>query len=143
MADFKRLAPDYAVAAQLSPADVAEAARAGFKLIVANRPDGEAPGQPSLDDIDAAARAAGLWFVRIPIAGPPPPGAVDATVAAIAGAGGPVLAYCRSGTRSATLWAMATAKAGKLGVADILSATAAAGYDLSPQAGALERLARG
>lgn len=143
MADFKRLAPNYAVAPQLSVADVAEAARQGFATIVANRPDGEAPGQPTLDEIAAAAQAAGLAFVGIPISGPPPPAAVDSTVGAIAATKGPVLAYCRSGTRSATLWAMATAKTGAMPVADILKAAKAAGYDLASHAGTLERLSRG
>jgi len=143
MADFRRLAPNYAVARQLSAADVAEAARQGFATIVANRPDGEAPGQPRMDEIEAAANAAGLSFVRIPISGPPPPDAVQATVEVIASGKGPVLAYCRSGTRSTTLWAAATAKAGSLPVADILRAAEAAGYDLSSHAGTLERLSRG
>lgn len=143
MADFRRLSPDYAVAPQLSTADVAEAARQGFAVIVANRPDGEATGQPNMDEIEAAASAAGLALVRIPISGPAPPAAVQATVEAIAGAKGPVLAYCRSGTRSATLWAMATARAGAMPVADILEAAKRAGYDLSAHAGTLERLRRG
>lgn len=143
MADFRRLGPDYAVAPQLSTADVAEAARQGFAVIVANRPDGEASDQPGMDEIEAAAAAAGLGFVRNPISGPPPPGAVQATADAMAAAKGPVLAYCRSGTRSATLWAMATAKAGTIPAADILEATKRAGYDLSAHAGTLERMRRG
>jgi uncharacterized protein (TIGR01244 family) len=140
MADFRRLAPNYAVAPQLSVADVAEAARQGFVAIVANRPDGEDGGQPSMDKIETAAKAAGLAFLRIPISGPAPPAAVDATVEAMAASKGPVLAYCRTGTRSSTLWAMAAARAGTMPLADILRAAKAAGYDLSSHAGTLERL---
>jgi sulfide:quinone oxidoreductase len=142
MADIRRLTADYAVSPQLTVQDVAEAAAAGYRTIVSNRPDGEAPGQPRMDEIEAAARAASITFVRNPIAGPPPLAAVDRTAQAMAESPGPILAYCRSGTRSATLWAMAAARAGKLSAAEIVAAARAAGYDLSGQAEALERLRR-
>lgn len=140
MADIRQLTADYAVAPQLAVEDLPAVAAAGFATIVANRPDGEAPGQPGMDDIEAAATKAGLSFVRIPISGPPTPAAIEIAEKTIASARGPILAYCRSGTRSATLWALATAKAGKMPTTDILEAARRAGYDLGGQKGALDRL---
>src|SRR5687768_13193816 len=95
---------------QLYPADIPVAAAAGTRLIVNNRPDGEEPGQPSSTEIEAAARAAGLDYRHIPVAG----GFSADRVAAMAEAleNGPVLAYCRSGTRSTYLWALARALRG-------------------------------
>ena len=118
------------VSRQIAPGDVADAARAGIATIVNNRPDGEAAGQPSGAEIEAAARAAGLAYVHIPVAG----GFSEAQIAAMAEAldagSGPVLAFCASGTRSTYLWALARARAGA--DADALIARArAAGYDLT------------
>ena len=59
MSEFKRVTPDFAVAAQLEPEDVARAAAEGFQTIIVNRPDGEAPGQPAADAIKAAAERTG------------------------------------------------------------------------------------
>jgi uncharacterized protein (TIGR01244 family) len=114
---------------QLYPADIPVAAASGTRLIVNNRPDGEEPGQPSSAEIEAAARAAGLDYRHIPVAG----GFSANRVAAMAEAleNGPVLAYCRSGTRSTYLWALARALRGA--EADTLVRRAAeAGYDLRP-----------
>ena len=114
---------------QLTVGDVSQAAAAGIRLIVNNRPDGEEPGQPSSAEIEAAARAAGLDYRHIPVDGGFPP----ETVAAMAEAldRGPVLAFCRSGTRSTFLWALARARRG--GPAEeSVAAAAAAGYDLRP-----------
>jgi uncharacterized protein (TIGR01244 family) len=140
MADIRRLSATYAVAPQLEIEDLPTLAAAGFRTVIANRPDGEASGQPSMDEVEAAATAAGLAFTRIPIAGPPALGAVEATAAAMAAAPGPILAYCRSGTRSATLWALASALRGDLSTEAILKAAREAGYDLGGQATALDRL---
>ncbi|NML07276.1 TIGR01244 family sulfur transferase [Sphingomonas sp. G-3-2-10] len=119
------------VAPQISPEDVAGLAAAGFTGIVNNRPEGEEAGQPEGDAVAAAAKAAGLSYVAIPIthAGFSAP-QVEAMAAALASASGPVLAYCRSGTRSCNLWALAAASTG--GDPDTLTAKAAgAGYDIS------------
>jgi uncharacterized protein (TIGR01244 family) len=119
------------VAPQILPEDVSAIAAAGFTGIVNNRPDGEDDGQPEGAAIRAAAAAAGLSYAEIPVthagfSGPQ----VEAMAAAIADAGGPVLAYCRSGTRSCNLWALAAASKG--GDPDELTAKAAdAGYDIS------------
>jgi uncharacterized protein (TIGR01244 family) len=129
---FRKLTDEIFVAPQIDVAAVAEAARQGITLIVNNRPDGEAPEDPQGPEIEAAAHAAGLGYVAIPIthSGFSQP-QVEAMVAALEQAGGPVLAYCRSGTRSTLLWALAESSQG--GDADALTAIAAnAGYDVSP-----------
>jgi uncharacterized protein (TIGR01244 family) len=119
------------VAPQITVADVATLAAAGFKTIVNNRPDDEQSGQPSGAEIQAAAEAVGLAYVAIPVthAGFSHP-QLDAMAEALVEAKGPVLAYCRSGTRSCNLWALAAAKSGRN--PDLLVAQAeGAGYDLS------------
>lgn len=114
---------------QLTVGDVDEAAAAGIRLIVNNRPDGEEPGQPSSAQIEAATRAAGLDYRHIPIAAGFPPERVEAMARALEQ--GPVLAFCRSGTRSTYLWALARAERGAP-AAESVAAAAAAGYDLGP-----------
>lgn len=120
-----------AVAPQIRPDDIPAIAAAGYVAIVNNRPDGEEAGQPDGDAIRAAAEAAGLSYTAIPVthAGFSFP-QVQAMIAALEDAGGPVLAYCRSGTRSCNLWALAGAGLGEN--PDTLTAKAAgAGYDIS------------
>ena len=102
------IAPDYAVSPQLRPGDLPEIAAAGYYAIVNNRPDGEAPDQPSSEAIEAAARQLGLDYAYIPVM----PGEVTSEAARrldrfLAAAGGPVLAFCRSGSRSLQLWKLA------------------------------------
>ena len=118
------------VAPQIAVEHVAEIAAAGYKTIVNNRPDDEDAGQPSGNAIRAAAEAAGLKYVAIPVthAGFSHP-QIDAMTQALTDSDGPVLAYCRSGTRSCNLWALAAAKAGRN--PNLLLAQAEdAGYDL-------------
>ncbi|HKP79063.1 MAG TPA: sulfur transferase domain-containing protein, partial [Phenylobacterium sp.] len=67
MPDFRRVTDDFTTAPQISVADVAEAARQGFKTVISNRPDGEEPGQPPAAEFEAAAQAAGLAFFHIPV----------------------------------------------------------------------------
>lgn len=132
MSDFRRLNENVMVSPQLALEDIAAAAAQGVAMIVNNRPDGEDPDAPQGDDIAAAAAAAGLNYVAIPIghAGFSEP-QVDAMIAALEQAEGPILAYCRSGTRSTLLWALASAKQGV--EPDTIARTAAqAGYDVSP-----------
>ena len=142
MTDFKHVTPDFAVASQLGTDDVARAAAEGFRTIISNRPDGEGPGQPSVSEIKTAAEAAGLTFRAIPFSGlPPTPAVVMLTAQALDEANGPVLAYCRSGTRSITAWALAQALAGSHTPDEIIALAQKAGYDLSGARGALETLA--
>lgn len=131
------------VAPEILPDDMAEIAAAGFTAIVNNRPDDEEGGQPEGDAIRAAAEAAGLSYTAIPITHAGFSGnQVDAMVTALEAAGGPVLAFCRSGTRSCNLWALARAKMGDH--PDRLMAKAAAtGYDLTGIRPMLDALAGG
>lgn len=132
MSGFRKLTENILVSPQLALEDIAAAAASGVAMIVNNRPDGEDPGAPQGDEIGAAAAAAGLNYVEIPIghAGFSEP-QVDAMIAALEQAEGPILAYCRSGTRSTFLWALAAAKQG--GDPDAIVQTAMqAGYDVSP-----------
>ena len=129
---FRPLDDTIAVAGQIQPADVAEAAAAGYRLIVNNRPEGEEPGQPTGTEIAAAAQAASLAYVAIPV---DHSGFGEAQVTAmreaLAGAEGPVLAFCRSGTRSTFLWALARASEGDA-PAELAEKAADQGYDLRP-----------
>jgi uncharacterized protein (TIGR01244 family) len=132
MNDFRKLTENIYVSQQITLADVAAAAAGGVALIINNRPDGEEPSAPQGDDIAAAAAAAGINYVAIPVghSGFSEP-QVDAMIAALEQAEGPILAYCRSGTRSTLLWALAAAKQGV--EPDSIARTAAqAGYDVSP-----------
>lgn len=114
------------------PEDVDSAREAGVTLIVNNRPDGEDPDAPQSNAIAAAAEAAGLNYLAIPI-GHSGFGAeqVDMMVQALDEAQGKVLAYCRSGTRSTFLWSLAQAKTGA-NPDDTARAAMGAGYDVSP-----------
>lgn len=129
---FRRLDDSISVSEQITPRDVQAAADQGFRMIINNRPDEEQPGQPSGAEIREAARAAGLDYVAIPIThGGYSMPQVEAMRDALAKAEGPVLAFCRSGTRSTFVWALAQGASGE--DADVLAAKAAdAGYDISP-----------
>ena len=127
---FRALSDSVLVAIrQLHPEDIEAAAAAGVAVIVNNRPDGEEPGQPRGAAIEDAARAAGLLYRHIPVAGGIAPDQVEAMAAALGE--GKVLAFCRSGTRSTWLWALAAHRRGLDG-GTILAAAEAAGYDLGP-----------
>jgi uncharacterized protein (TIGR01244 family) len=124
------ITPGFAVAAQLDAGDFEGIAKLGFKAIVNNRPDGEEEGQLPSHIAAAQAWGAGLAYSHIPagkldLFSDP---VVDTAEAAIADAGGPVLAYCRSGTRSAIIWAAVSARG--LPVDEVLSLLAKAGFDL-------------
>ena len=97
-------------AGQIFPADIPAIAALGVTAIVNNRPDGEEPGQPPNAEIAAAARAAGIDYRFIPIAGGFPEESVARMREALAEADGKLLAFCRSGARSAHLWALATGR---------------------------------
>jgi len=136
MADIRKVTEDFAVAPQISPEDMALAARQGFVLVINNRPDGEAPDQPSSAQMEAAAKAAGLAYVHIPVRGGPTPDQVEAVAEAVADARGPVLAFCRSGTRSIITWSLGQAGSGAKPRDELVNLGADAGYDLSGVLGA-------
>ena len=135
MADFRRVTDDYSVAPQIAPEDLAVAKEQGFTLVINNRPDGEEPGQPSNAVMEAAARAEGLDYLYNPVRGSPAPEQVQAQADAIARTDGPVLAFCRSGTRSIVTWALGQAAAGIRDKAELVNLGAGAGYDLGPVLG--------
>ena len=129
---FRKLTDNIYASPQITLQDVAEAAAMGVKMIINNRPEGESDDQVPGAEIEAAARAAGMDYVAIPVthSGFSEPQVV-AMAKALEGADGPVLAYCRSGTRSTLLWALSEASQG--GDPDALTNMAAkAGYDVSP-----------
>lgn len=130
MADIRPVTDSFAVAPQISEADVEAIAAAGYRTIVANRPDGEGGvDQPRMGAIRARAESLGLTFVALPFSGAPTPEIVERTGAILSEAETPILAYCRSGTRSITAWALVFAGQGSAD--EIIDAAAGAGYDLS------------
>lgn len=131
MSDFRRVTDQLSVSPQIAVGDVAEAARLGFKAVVNNRPDGEDPSQPANAEIEAAARAAGLAYAHIPVRGGPTPDQVAAQLKFVSEAPGPVLAFCRSGTRSIVTWSLGQAMSGARSRDELIGLGAGAGYDLS------------
>ncbi len=137
--DYKPVTAKLSVSPQIGVEDIAELKDAGFRAIICNRPDGEGPDQPTFDEIASAARKLGLEARYMPIIA----GKVSDEDAvdfgrALDALPGPVLAYCRTGTRSITLWSLSQAE--RLSVADILATTKAAGYDMG---GVVRRIANG
>ena len=130
MADPVALNDRIWLSGQIAPDALAEAAaRLGFRKVVNNRPDHEEPDQPTSAEVRATAEAAGLGYLDAPVRGLPDSATVE-RVAQFLQDGEPTLMFCRSGMRSAAIWAMAERSRG--GDADDLRDQAlAAGYDLS------------
>jgi len=136
--DVKRINDHVSVSPQISPADFPALKALGFTAVINNRPDGESPDQPSSATMQAAAEQAGLSYHFIPLGRDGvSPQLVDAETEALEGSAGPVLAFCRSGTRSTTLWALS--QAGKMQANEIVAAAAHAGYDMSHLLGHLSQ----
>jgi uncharacterized protein (TIGR01244 family) len=106
---IRAVAPDICVAPQLTPDAMTEAARSGFRAVVNNRPDHEhGPGQPTSAEIEAAARAAGIEYRHLPVDGAyQSPEQAAAMARLLAELPRPLLMFCRSGARSARLYALA------------------------------------
>lgn len=137
---FKTLTPTLSVAAQLTEADIVQAAREGFGTIINNRPDGEDSTQLSSEKIAQLAAEHGMEYAHIPVVTGKMGAHETADMAqALAQLKAPALAFCRSGTRSTTLWALT--QAGLKPTAEIIATAAAAGYDLSALKPHLEALA--
>lgn len=120
------------VSGQIAPADVTALARGGFTMIVNNRPDDEDPGQPHGGEIQAAAEQAGIAYRHIPISRGIGPADVNAMRDAIRDCGdGKMLAFCRSGNRSALAWAVARAEDG-VPREELEACAVKAGVDLGP-----------
>jgi uncharacterized protein (TIGR01244 family) len=136
--EIKRIDDHVSVSGQIRPEDIPALKAAGFTTIVNNRPDGEAPDQPSGAEIEAAAKAAGLGYIAIPLGREGvSPDMVEKTRQVLEGSTGPVFCYCRSGTRSTTLWALS--QAGQEDAASIIGKAQHAGYDMSHLAGHLRQ----
>jgi uncharacterized protein (TIGR01244 family) len=131
MSDIRSVTASFAVAPQISPNDMADLAAAGFKRVINNRPDAEVSPALAGPAMAAAAKAVGLDYVHVPIVGMPDAAQVEAIFAASQAEDGPVLAYCRSGTRSITAWAIAQVLHGGASRDDLIALGRAAGYDLS------------
>lgn len=106
--DHRAVDSEISVSGQIGPEQVADIAAAGYKSIICNRPDGEAPDQPAFALIDAAAKAAGLEIRYIPVAGSGiTQDDVEATRKALGELQRPIYAYCRSGARSTNVYGLA------------------------------------
>ncbi|EAV43442.1 hypothetical protein SIAM614_02156 [Stappia aggregata IAM 12614] len=136
---MKAINSQISVAPQVKPEDMADFAQQGFRSVICNRPDGEGADQPSFEEIEAAAQKLGLEARYLPIvAGKVGDEDAEEFGRLMESLPKPILAYCRTGTRSATLWSLSQAE--KLPLSDILTKTKAAGYDM---AGVVRRIANG
>lgn len=106
--DYRMIDDEVAASGQISAAQVADIAAAGYKSIICNRPDDEAAGQPKYSDIAAAAKSAGLAIVHIPVlSSGMTMEDVEATRTALDDLERPIYTYCRSGARSTNVYSMA------------------------------------
>ncbi len=129
--EIKALDKQLSVSGQILPGDVEELARRGVRTLICNRPDGEGADQPNFAEIERAAEAAGLQVQYLPVN----TGGVSDEEAQrfgelLAATTEPIHAYCRSGMRSTTLWALSRRDSG-LSLESILSRAREAGYDMS------------
>lgn len=109
----KTLEENMTVSPQIRPEDVAELREQGVEIIINNRPDGEEPGQPTSDEIEAAAKEHGIDYVHMPVTRGPSHADVEAMQDVLRECGGrKIHAFCRSGTRSALTWAIARSEEG-------------------------------
>jgi len=130
MPDFRKVTETFYVAPQLDLADLKVASTEGFKTIICNRPDAEGgEDQPTIEAMQAEAESLGMAFLALPFAGAPSQEIAFQQGALIDAATPPVLAYCRSGTRSITAWALS--HSGQSKGSQVIEAARAAGYDLS------------
>lgn len=139
--DIRPLTPRHAVSPQISPEHLPAIAAAGYTTVICNRPDSEVPVDQQAAAIRAAAEAAGLRFEVLELTMQTmTPQNVAQQRALIDGSDGPVLSYCRSGTRCSVVWALG--QAGDMGPDEILAATTAAGYQLDQLRPTLEQMAQ-
>jgi uncharacterized protein (TIGR01244 family) len=129
---IRRLDDKTLVSGQIAPHEVAGLAEQGVTVLVNNRPDGEEPGQPFAGDIEEAAAAAGIAYRFVPIIRGIGPADVEAMQQAMREAGdGKLLAFCRSGTRSALTLALAQRDEG-VPREEVERRVADAGFDIGP-----------
>jgi sulfide:quinone oxidoreductase len=141
MLNVRMLDKKFSAAGQLTPEDIAEAARRGFKAIINNRPDGEGgPEQPTSDENRKAAEAAGMAYHYLPMT----PQNLDSELLeafrkAVEEGPGPVVAHCKSGARSTALWALVETVHNRRDIDEVLNQAAKEGYDLSGMRAVIER----
>lgn len=139
MIETSKLTDALSVSSFVPPEQLAEVA-AGFGTVINNRPDGEEPGQATSAQIGEAATRLGLNYLHLPVVASQISDAdVDAFARALDRCNEPILAFCRTGTRSTMLWALS--QAGKLSSEEIIATAQNAGYDLSALRARLERRA--
>ncbi len=127
--DYRVVTSDFAVAPQISPDHIKEIKALGYVAIINNRPDNEVEGQPTSQEIQKLAEEAGLNYYFLPIqSGTLPMEAVEQTKELISQINGPAFAYCRSGTRSITLWAFS--QLGQSTTQEVINSVENAGYNL-------------
>lgn len=140
--DPKKIDTDLTVSPQIELSDLAELKRQGFAGVISNRPDGETPDQPSFEEVARAAEAAGLEARHVPVNGGDIGDAdADQFDAALKEIPGPALAFCRTGKRSVSLWALNEAE--RRPVAEILRTAEVAGYDIEGLRDRLEAISAG
>lgn len=127
---IRKLTAQISVSPQILPGEMADLESAGFRSVINNRPDGEVDDQPTSARMAEAAAANGLAYRHLPVVpGQYEPALIDAMAKALEELPAPVLAFCRTGTRSTSLWALQAARSTD---ADALVKIAGdAGYDLS------------
>ena len=127
---IKKISDQLSVADQITKNNVTDITKAGFRSIICNRPDGEVPGQPAFKDIEQAAIKANLPIRYLPaVSGAVTPQLGQEFGKILEELPKPVLAYCRSGMRCTTLWALSNAKT--MDRASLVQIAANAGYDIS------------
>lgn len=135
-----KLSPDVTVASQPDLAELRGLAAEGYVAVINNRPDGEDPTQPGSEAEEAAAEEAGLAYAHIPMgAGPLTESDVRHFQSVVKGADGPVFVHCRSGTRSANLWAIGEVLDGRMKADDLGALSRHIGLDLQGAAGWLRQ----
>ncbi|PPC87596.1 MAG: TIGR01244 family phosphatase [Hyphomicrobium sp.] len=134
---IRKLTDELSISPQIAATDVADIAARGFRSIMSNRPDGEGADQPSFAGIEMKARELGLATAYVPVStGKITDSDVAAFNSALTELPKPVLAYCRSGTRCASLWSLT--EASKRPLADILDRTQCVGHDMAGVASQIE-----
>lgn len=140
MTDFRQVTNKISVSPQIHKADLDAAKEQGFTLVINNRPDGEELGQPTNADLEAYAQELGMKWLHIPFAG------TDLTFDKVMQMNYEIihnektLAFCRSGTRSCNIWALASALTNELSNTEIIASGSSAGYDLSGMEASLDHI---
>jgi sulfide:quinone oxidoreductase len=135
--ELKKINDQVSVSPQIAIEDLTAIRQAGFEIIINNRPDGESPDQPLAQDVKKAAIELGFEYYDIPMGRDGVSPDMILQTQAVLNTGKKILAFCRSGTRSTTLWALS--QAGNAPAEEIIGAAAHAGSDISHLAGYLNQ----